>query len=347
LFLISGLLALASASAHAAYSSLYTFGDGVCTTTNSPGGAQFYGHRYSNGRVWIEVLAERQGVGYEVNKNWSFFGHYSRNLVTNVSAFAAPGDASSALFIVWVNNADFVDILGDPSITYSSNNIAKWTNAMNFSISNHLTAVQTLYQKGARSFVLPLTVDITKAPFYSLSVNDEAFVRQRIVDYNLSFTNRLRQWQATRPGVSLFTPDLFKLFDGLTQTPGIFGLTNSTGYALESFPTAPLWGAGTNFLFWDYLHPTAKVHEIIADTVQNLIAPPRITSGSAVSGAVTWQLANLPIGLGGMVETGTNFATWTATGSFMSTNATQLVTAPVTASPQFFRLRFPFAWTWP
>jgi len=54
------------------------FGDGVSTTTNklldSP--ALYYGHRYCNGRVWIEVLAQRQGISYEFEQKlvllWSF-----------------------------------------------------------------------------------------------------------------------------------------------------------------------------------------------------------------------------------------------------------------------------------
>ena len=77
----------------AAFTSLYLFGDGLSTTTNGPGGIYYYGRRYCNGRVWVEVLAQRQGLAYDLNNNWSYFGHYSPNLVTNVNAFATPPDA--------------------------------------------------------------------------------------------------------------------------------------------------------------------------------------------------------------------------------------------------------------
>ncbi len=99
-------------------------------------------YRYCNGRVWVELLAQQLNLtnnywysnnisnhlsytnlsasstnwSYSSN-NWSFFGHYSSILVTNINNFAAPPDASNALFIVWVNDADFVD---DMATIYSS-----------------------------------------------------------------------------------------------------------------------------------------------------------------------------------------------------------------------------------
>ena len=51
-------------SAKAAFTNLYVFGDGISTTTNNTSGlsSYYYGQRYSNGRVWVEVLAQRQGL---------------------------------------------------------------------------------------------------------------------------------------------------------------------------------------------------------------------------------------------------------------------------------------------
>jgi outer membrane lipase/esterase len=340
-------LSLHALSAPAAFTSLYAFGDGVCTTTNSPGGAIYHGNRYSNGRVWVEVLAQRQGLAYVSNRNWSYFGHYSRNLVTNVNLWTAPPDASTSLLVVWVNNADFVDILADPQISYSSNNIAKWTNAMNASLSNHVTAVSALYAKGVRTIVMPGAVDITKAPYYDFGDNNEAFVRQRIIDYNLAFTNRMLQLSASLANLTIAIPDTFKLFDDLIQTPPAYGLTNSTSYALLEVPGAPLWGAGTNFLFWDYLHPTAKVHEVVADTTQALLTPAQISAVSISGSDGELELANLPVGLSGFVESSTNFLNWTTLTGFNSTNTTQSILVSAAQATWFYRLHFPFVWSWP
>jgi len=74
--------------AQAGFTSLYIFGDGASTTTNygvAPTNL-YYGKRNSNGRVWVEVLAQRQGLGANSitnvswsnsSNNWSYYGQYS------------------------------------------------------------------------------------------------------------------------------------------------------------------------------------------------------------------------------------------------------------------------------
>src|ERR1043165_9625952 len=175
--------------AKAAFTSMQVYGDGLSTITNnvSPG-TNYHGNRYCNGRVWVEVLAERQGLTLATNQNLSFFGHYSSNLVLNVRNYVAQPDASNTLFVVWVNNADVVFDISffDP---YTSNNIAAWTNANNRSISNHAKIVETLYAKGARTIVMPLAVDITKAPVYNIGAANEAFIRLQVIAFNVAFTN--------------------------------------------------------------------------------------------------------------------------------------------------------------
>src|SRR5579859_4110818 len=98
-------------STRAAYTSLYVFGDALSTTTdNSANNQYYYGKRYSNGRVWVEVLAQRQGIG--IGNNWSYFDCNSSNLAKNVANFSiTPTVASNALFVVWVNNSDLFDAI--------------------------------------------------------------------------------------------------------------------------------------------------------------------------------------------------------------------------------------------
>jgi len=123
--------------AQAAFSNLYVFGDSISTTTNNPAtGPLYYGQRYSNGRVWVEVLAQRQGLTYNANQNWSYFSNTSTTLVANVSSFNAPSDASNALFVIWVNNSD----LYYPAL-YDGSSMSQWTSAINQSQTNHYTGI--------------------------------------------------------------------------------------------------------------------------------------------------------------------------------------------------------------
>ncbi|MSU58267.1 MAG: hypothetical protein EXS35_08815 [Pedosphaera sp.] len=346
-FIVGWLFVAVVSSAPAAFTSLYVFGDGVCTTTNGPGGSDYYGDRYSNGRVWIEVLAQRQGLTYESNKNWSFFGHFSPNLVENVTAFT-PTNASTALFVVWVCNADFVENLTKPEFApYASNNLAIWTDAINLTLSNHVVAVQTLYAKGARTLIVPNAVDITKAPFYNLDLASEAFIRQRVIDFNLAFTNRMNLLRTSLTNLTIIIPDMFALLEDITTHPATFGLTNVTSYAIFDFATPVFTGPATNYLFWDYLHPGAKVHEVLADSVQHQLSPARVNELVSLGSNVQLTVANMPLGLNGFVDASTNLLTWTQVQNFSSTNLTQNLTAPASGPLRFYRLRFPFAWSWP
>ena len=158
----------------ATFTSLYIFGDGISTTTNNPTAGQFYyGLRRSNGRVWVEVLAQRQGLGANSStnanwsnctNNWSYYGQFSFNLAASINNCQRPSDAATALFVVWVCDADFVNDMGT---IYPSTNIVTWTNAINQSLTNHYRVVTNLYARGARTLVMPNAVDITEIPQYN------------------------------------------------------------------------------------------------------------------------------------------------------------------------------------
>jgi outer membrane lipase/esterase len=340
--------------AQAGFTSLYVFGDGVSTTTNGPGGTIYYGKRYSNGRVWVEVLAQRQGLNYDSNRNWSYFGHYSPNLLTNLNSFTAPPDASNALFVVWVNNADFVYDLNNYS-PYTTNNLAVWTNAINRSLTNHLKAIQTLHARGARTLIMPNAVDLTKVPYYvGLPAASKSFVRQRIVEFNARFATVLEEASTSLPGITIHAPDIFTLLDDLLADPVAYGLTNAlyNGLSVDalsdpSLADKSLAGPGASYVFWDYLDPTARTSAVIADDVQQLIAPPRINTILSFSGSNRLEVINVPVGRNGFVEGSTDFLNWAPDAAFASTDTTQMIFLPAAGSTRFYRLRFPFAWSWP
>ena len=353
--------------AKAAFTSIYIFGDGISTTTNNPlAGSTYYGLRRSNGRVWVEVLAQRQGLGnnsvtnvnwFYSSNNWSYYGDYSSNLVQNVNSFHRPPDAATALFVVWVNNADFVDDMGK---IYPSTNIVTWTNAINLSLSNHFKAVTNLYGKGALTLIMPNAVDITEIPEYDgLFISapaDKSFIRQRVVDFNTGFIATLNRARTNCPGLNIYIMDAFTLLDNILAHPANYGVTNAlyNGVSVDAQEDPALKdksmnGPGTNYIFWDAADPTAKVHAVLADVAQQLISPAQITKLTLLNGSNRLDAASIPIGLNGFVDGRTNLVLggWTSVTNINSTNTTQTIFVPVAGPPQFYRLRFPYAWSWP
>lgn len=343
------LSGLATLPASAAFSSIYVLGDGVCTTTASPSPPSlFYGNRFCNGRVWVEVLAQRQGLTLPTSQNQSYFGHTSTNLLALVSghSFTLPPAATNWLFVVWVCDADFVgDIENVPF------NSSTWDKYVNASLTNHFRAVTNLYAKGARTVIMPNAVDITMVPNYYERPN-KAFIRQKVINFNTGLASAVAsQIKAKCPLITLYIPDFFALFDSMLATPATYGLSNpSPGcYAIGDGHTSLSSGPGVSYIFWDDTDPTAKAQAIMADVAQQMISPATFSRVTTQGASLRLDVVNLPVGLSGSVESRSQAGAgaWSPVASFNSTNLTQALYVTRAGARQFYRLRFPFAWTWP
>jgi phospholipase/lecithinase/hemolysin len=338
--------------AQAAFTNLYVFGDSISATTNNLlVGPNYYGKRYSNGRVWVEVLAQRQGLTLYPTNNWSYFGDTSTTLVANVNSFQAPSYASNALFVIWVNCAD----LYYPAF-YSGTSMSQWTSAINQSQTNHYKAVTNLYYaKGARTLIMPNAVDLSTIPLFNAADNAN-FIHLRCIDYNIAFSNTLNRIRATCPNLTLYSPDFFSLLTNIIAHPTNYTVTNALyeGQSIDVIEDPSLSnkntnGPGTNYIFWDAKDPTAKVHAWMGNLAQQLISPVQISQITAFNGSNRLDMANVPIGQNGLVLGSTNLVlgNWTTNVNFSSTNATQSVFVPASGPVGFYRLKFLYSWNWP
>ena len=345
------LLALTAIPLKAAFTSMYVFGDALSATTgnyygtNSSGGETqfYYGGRYCNGRVWVEVLAQRQGVG--INYNSAAFDCGSGQLLNNVLNFTISQQlAANALVVVWSDNADIFDAIKNGD----GQNPLLWTSSITLAQTDELTAITTLYAKGVRTLVMPNVVDISEVPYFSQNYKASylQFFHNECIAYNTAFSNTLALARVECPGMTIYEPDFNALLNNTLTNAASFGLTNAlynglTYDALDALGYgANTNGAGDNYVFWDYLDPSAKLHEIMADETEQIIAPVRITQVALLSPlsapVYTSQLtiANVPIGLNGIVEGTTNLYqkgwSWAPVVNFASTSATQslLVSSP-------------------
>jgi outer membrane lipase/esterase len=329
-----------------AFTSLWVFGDGISTTTDpaSWGPPSYYGQRWTNGRIWVEVLAQRQGLTYDPNKERSYFDQESSALVSQVNNFTAPGDVSTALFVVWVNNCDL-----EYNVAQYGNNLGQWNAAIAQNQANHLSAIQTLYNKGVRTVIMPNAVDISKVPYFANAYPSFlSFIHQRCIDYNNAFYNTINQLRASYPSLTIYVPDAFGLLNDVVANPANYGLTHPTTDALHDL-TNPTWtGPGASYVFWDQLDPSAKLHARFADITQQMLTKPIINKITRVNnGTNRLDMAGIPVGLNGYVDGTADFVSWTARTNINST-AVMLTNYVLAPDPmQVYRLRFPFAWSWP
>ena len=172
--LFAGLLAWMAAVApagHAAYSSLYLFGDSLSAVAG--GGTQYapppgtsvdnyFQGRFSNGRVWIEYLAEQQGIPFDPAHDFSNFGDAASEVYQNIiyGNYFPPPDIASSLYVFWSGCSDCFFL----ALFYNTNSWTEGISNVMVSVSN---VVDVLYSQGARTILLPNSVDISKVPFFS------------------------------------------------------------------------------------------------------------------------------------------------------------------------------------
>ncbi|MCX6865258.1 MAG: SGNH/GDSL hydrolase family protein, partial [Verrucomicrobia bacterium] len=313
------LVTLPAARAIAAFSAMFVFGDGVCTTTGNTSSGHptwYYGNRYCNGKVWIEVLSQWQGLTYEASRNISYYGHDSEALVTNTNNFTVPSgvNAATALFVVWCNNADFVRFTQLDEPPYDNSHIATWTTYITQSITRHTTAVTTLYNKGARTIVMPNAANIMAVPAYNyFASGDKTFVRDRVLQFNVAFATAMINLAASKPGLTIYRLDTFTFFEQVLANPGSYGLINPgniDALSDENLTNKALGGPGASYVFWDYMHPTAAFQMYLADMIQQQISPVKVNSIALSGGNVYLQVANIPLGRAGFVQGSANLQLW-------------------------------------
>ena len=351
-------LALSRAQA-SAYTNLYVFGDSLSAITNNATlgslATNYWNKHYCNGRVWVEVLAQYQQLPLYPTNITAYFDNVSSNVVTQVNSFN-PANASNALVVLWVNNADLFDS--------AINNDAppQWTNAINLSLTNHFKIVTNLYSKGVRTLVMPNAVDLSMIPAFNTSGTYTNTIRQQCLAYNVKFNTTLNQLRAGYPGLTIIDVDFYTLLNSMLANAANYGLTNRktvAGLSIDvisntNLPSKSFTGSGTNSIFWDDSDPTAMVHYWMASTAQQKLSPMKINGMETFTGSNRLDLANVPAGLTnspviGQVLGVTNLAAgnWTTNISFSSTNMTQSVFVPVSGPQWFYKLSFPVVWTWP
>lgn len=250
-----------------------------------PNGQKYPG-RFSNGRVWVEYLAERlnisqptlvtdlvpdldfnkfptttlpaQGVNFAFGGASSGFGNAVLpqlpipGVLAQVQGFAANLQAknqqadSNALYTLWASANDFIFINPVDSIT-PSNNVA--------------LALNTLAGVGAKNILVLNLPDLTQLPLYK--GNNPKPPQDAVDDYN----SRLKQTLdglSNNPNLNIMSVDIDYLFKQVSASPNSFGFTNVSDFCLNE-ATLEVCSNPEQYLFWDRVHPSTVTHQLIAD----------------------------------------------------------------------------------
>jgi phospholipase/lecithinase/hemolysin len=289
----------------------------------------------------VEALAQLQGLAFKPSNNISDFGNTSSYLVGEVNNFQPPQDASHALVVIWVNNADMYY-----PATENGPSLAKFNTVIDQAQANHYKAITNLYAKGIRTLVMPNVVDISTVPGFNKNPANQSLFHQASLNYNTAFYATLNRARANCPGLTIYVPDFFALLNNLLAQPASYGVNNAllNGVsidALEALVNPSLTnGPATSYIFWDVQDPTAKVHYIMANVAQQLISPVQIGKLATLGDNNRLDLVNVPVGLNGVVEGCTNLAqaNWTVVTNFNSIATAQSIFVVAPPLPADFGL---------
>lgn len=158
----------------------------------------------------------------------------------------------NALYIIWAGANDYTTPDADPNKT----------------VENIETEIESLYNVGARNFLIPNLPDLGKTP-NALSPDASVFpetLTDLTDEHNSLLNTTIDELRDTLTGAEFVEVDINTLFDDVSARPQEYDLTNVTDSYLDPITFAPTVGANPDdYLFWDGNHPTEKGHQIVED----------------------------------------------------------------------------------
>ena len=234
------------------------------------------GHHFSNGRTWVEVMAQDMDLTEWAKPAWRnpAFGNYAvgysqarefeddpkPSLYDQVQAWVDNGyctgdplhPMNDTLFIVDSAYFDLFDVLEgqDPELVVGG------------MIESLATNIGVLYGCGASKLLVSNIAPLGTSPMVPAAAKDA--VNGLSWMYNLYVQLYVVNLYAGLMDVSVV--DIFTFFTDLIGNQEDFGLTNVTETCVTPFVLSGAFCKNRDeYLFWDPLHPTKKVHAMFAE----------------------------------------------------------------------------------
>lgn len=238
------------------------------------------GFHFSNGKTWVEQLADEAGLSSSVGPAYALPGVFSNyavggararpgalfDLTSQVDTFlrdfngSAPDDA---LYVVFIGANDVRDALVSLSVDPTGATSAGILEAALVAIRDN---VVTLASSGARHFLIANVPDLSLIPAVRLQ---GPFAQSAAQWLSTTYNDGLA---ATESGVTGALPidiaplDVFSILTQAVNHPAGFGLTDVVDTCIvPGVIEHPYCSAPNRYLFWDGIHPTRAGHAILAE----------------------------------------------------------------------------------
>jgi phospholipase/lecithinase/hemolysin len=242
------------------------------------------GHHLTNGATWVEQLARPLGLARSVQPalrsssphalNFAAATTRARQTLTSpsfsllVAAFlqktggVAPSDA---LYAVQLGGHDVRDAL---EVALVGGNPIPILQGGADAIGDN---IRTLYAAGARNFLVWTVPDVGRIPAILAIPGASGPATTLTQIFNGLLAAELADVAGDLPGINIIPFDAFGLITTIVMNPAQFGLTNVTTACITPNDPPFFCKNPDEYLFWDGIHPTKAAHEIIAESIAQLL----------------------------------------------------------------------------
>lgn len=263
-----------------------------------PSGDHYFNGRFSNGPVYVDLLASALGVTSTPSiAGGNNFAYGGARTTYNTVETTAGGVLPPGLF-PWSLNAETAAFsarnIHDPNALYivfsGSNDVADIVSrglnpatVIPTAVSGVLAGVQAFINAGARLVVVPNLPDLGLIPAF---VGNPA-ASAAATALSQQFNSLLHAQLGALSGTDIVEFDTFDFFRDIVNHPANFGLTNVSTPCYSGFvapnPAGTVCATPNQYLFWDIVHPTQVVHALLAQELLQVISAAAVPEPSTLA----------------------------------------------------------------
>jgi hypothetical protein len=308
----------------------------------------FYMGRACNGPMWPEFLSPTLGLAYVASNNYAHCGAGPADLLNQVGQYTAPPKPELSLYFLMFCD-DILNGLPGFGTYLDVTNESAWLQLVQTGIQANSNAVARLYAKGARAVVVQSEMDFSRSPAALAGFGTNTAKLSKMGEYctlyNTGFSNALNAFSQTKPDLRIVWVDMFSKLDEVLASPAEYGFTQTTIGALDdpALTNKSFTGPGADYVWWNRLHPTSKLHELISIWNSEALTNSRLEKLSLVSvvGPPIVQMSHLQIGRDYTLQKSADLDTWQDVETFTASAGTNQWSASTRNDPAgYFRLRW-------
>lgn len=256
----------------------------VCTAnpTSCPPTPPYASGRFSNGSLWVEIVASNYGgsatASLKGGTNYAYAGARTGtvpgvttpaavpSMVAQVGQYLAKVNYQAsprALYII--DAATFGNNINDALVLAQTDPTAP-TKVTTQAVTDIVNMVLTLYSAGARQILVANSTDVGRTPYVmSLGTAASTAATQLSYAFNAALAQQLAGVKAISSGLNLYVLDVGAFTAEVMANPAAVGLSNVTDACFNTLVSPPTLCADPSvYFYWDTFHSTTATNALVA-----------------------------------------------------------------------------------